>query len=113
MWARTAEVTLSCFLAVSSFFFPFERNLLPFDMIVAFFIGTFSLLSFYHPLRKIHLVNLFFTFVLIGYAFLEPGNPPPPPFQNYMVLGIIFFMLNIIPSQASKPPLPWSKFYEE
>lgn len=113
MWARAIEITLACFLAISSFIFSYPENLLWLDLVLAFFLALFSLLSFSHRLRKMHLCNLIISFFLIGLAYFAEGNPPAPPFQNYMVLGILLFMLVILPSEASKPPVPWSKFYQE
>ncbi len=112
MWARIVEVSLGCFLAISSFIFPYPAPLWIFDFFVAVWIWFFALASYHHPLRKIHLMNLIPAFTLIVIAWMQPNPPPAPAFQNYMVIALLLFLFTILPSHASSPPDPWSKFYQ-
>lgn len=83
------------------------------DFTVATLIALFSLGTYYKPLRKIHLVNLAIALYLIFLSYLFQDSPMYAALQNYMVLGIIILMTAIIPSEATKPPIPWRKYYEE
>ena len=60
-----------------------------------------------------HLCNLAVAFylILLGYIFKEGAYPEP--LQNYVVLGLLLFMIAIVPSEASKPPVPWREFYRK
>lgn len=113
MWARVVEIMLATFLAISSFIFPYPAPLWIFDIIVATWLYTFSFLSFYFPLRKIHLLNLLASFALLIAAFTREVSPPPHAFQNYAVLGLLLFMFVLVPSYADEPPVPWSDYFKK
>lgn len=116
MWARVVEFMLALWLSISPFIFCYPKDARFFwanDFIVATLIALFSLGSIYKPLRKIHLVNLAISFYLIFLSYLFRDSPMYGPLQNYMVLGILILMTAIIPAEASKPPVPWRKFYDE
>lgn len=116
MWARVVEFMLAMWLAISPFIFKYPDDARFFwanDFTIATLIAFFSLSSIYKSLRKIHLVNLAIALYLIFLSYLFQDSPMYAALQNYMVLGIIILMTGIIPAEASKPPVPWRKFYEE
>lgn len=113
MWARIAEVLISIYLSLSSFFFPYPQPLWMFNLCIASWIWFFYFATFYHPLRNFHYYNLFAALALIVYAFIQPDSPPPPPFQNYVVIGLVLFIFGIIPNHASIPPEPWRRYYSK
>lgn len=111
MWARYFEIAIGCFLAFSSIIFPIDIWLWKWNVAMATWLCLFSLLSFYFPLRKIHFMNVFVIIVLIALAFKQPVSPPSAPYQNYVVLALLLLLFVIIPTNASKIPVPWQKFY--
>ncbi len=116
MWARVVEFMLACWLAISPFIFAYPSDVSFFwvnDFATSVVIGFFSLISFYRPLKKMHLCNLLVSAYLIALPYIFKDSPMQPALQNYMVLGLIFFMLAIVPTDASHQPKPWRDFYKE
>lgn len=116
MWARVIEFSIACWLAISPFIFNYPDEALFFwfsDLISSSLLAFFSLVSFYKPLRKMHLCNLLVSFYLVALAYIFKESAYPEPLQNYVVLGILLLMLAIIPSEAEKPPVPWREFYKK
>lgn len=114
MWPRVVEVMLACWLMVSPFVFRYPPDatfLWVNDYVCATLIVLFSMLSNIPRIEKIHLVNLAVALWLIGVAYLQPTAPPPPPYQNYVVLGFGLLIFGILPSHASEPPRAWKEFY--
>ncbi|PIS01359.1 MAG: hypothetical protein COT84_02930 [Chlamydiae bacterium CG10_big_fil_rev_8_21_14_0_10_35_9] len=111
MWARIVELFIAGFLIVSGWIFQSSSFLWIFNIITATWIILFSFLSFRHRLRKIHLMNTIAALALAICAFIQPDPPPPPVFQNYMVLALLLIMFAILPTEASKAPVPWRRFY--
>ena len=114
MWARVIEFTIACWIALSPFIFRYPGDAVFFwtsDLITSSLIAFFSLVSFYKPLRKMHLFNVLVSFylILLGYIFKEGAYPEP--LQNYVVLGLLLVMIAIVPSETNKPPVPWREFY--
>lgn len=112
MWARVIEFMLACWLALSPFIFTYPDDATFFwanDFICSTAITFFALISFYIPLRKMHLCNLLIAFYLIALGFIFKESSA----QNYVVLGILFLMLAIIPTDASLQPKPWRDFYNK
>ena len=111
MWPRVIELSIAGFLIASIWIFQSSDFLLIFNIVIAAWICLFSILSFFKQLRKIHLMNIVAAFALAIFAFIQPNPPPPPPYQNYMILSLLLVMFAILPTEASKPPMPWRKFY--
>ena len=114
MWARVVEFMLACWLAISPFIFAYPSKATFFwanDFITSVLIAFFALISFYAPLKKMHLCNLLVALYLIALAFVLKGDPMESTLQNYMVLGILFLMIAIVPTDASSSPQPWRDFY--
>ena len=116
MWARVIEFMLACWLAISPFIFAYPGQATLYwvnDFICSVAIAFFSLISYYAPLRKMHLCNLVVAFYLIALNIIFNESPIQNGLQNYEVLGIILLMLAIIPTDASQQPKPWRDFYKE
>ena len=116
MWARVVEFMLGCWMAISPFIFAYPSKAALFwatDFGCSVAIAFFAFISFYAPLRKMHLCNLFIGFYLIALGFILTESPLHNALQNYVVLGIILLMLAIIPTDASQQPKPWLDFYKE
>ena len=108
MWARTVEVMLALWLAVSGFVFrvPFERATWILALAGAAVTLTLSLLALYGPLRRAHLLLVPLGLALAVVARLS-GSPPTPAEQNLIIVGVVLAMLGVIPGNASRPPAPW------
>ncbi|MGD2168676.1 MAG: hypothetical protein PVI40_00345 [Chlamydiota bacterium] len=113
MWARIIELFIAGFLIASSWIFQSSSFLWIFNIITTTWIILFSLLSFSHRLRKIHLMNIIAALALAICAFIQPDPPPPPVYQNYMVLALLLIMFAVLPTEASKAPIPWRRFYKK
>lgn len=116
MWARTVEVMLGLWLAASPFVFrhgPDAARLWWSDMGSASLVASFSLLSFWGPARRAHLLNLPVALWLAGSGYFGPGDPPSPAAQNDLIVGLILLMLAIIPSEATLPPKGWRRRFQE
>lgn len=114
MWARVVELMLGCWLAMSPFIFRHSTNqtsLWTNDLVCAATIVTLSLLSFWRPLRRLHLINVVVALWLIGFGFLLSSYPAPPALQNDIAAGLLLVMLAVIPSEAVHPPQSWRDFY--
>jgi hypothetical protein len=111
MWARVVEFMLALWLAISPLFFGHAlwKNALS----CGFLIGSFALLSFHSKLPKLHLLNLPVALWLLICAGKSGEFPLSPFLQNYIVLGLLFGMLGIIPSDSEKPPATWRKFLKK
>jgi hypothetical protein len=109
MWARVIEVMLGCWLAISPFIFghpPGARTLWTNDLTCGFVIAILALLSFWFPLRYMHIAIVVPAIWLIIVGFLS-GYPAPPASQNHILLGLLLLMFAIIPNEANLPPRPW------
>ncbi|MBP7074632.1 MAG: hypothetical protein KBA81_04530 [Rhabdochlamydiaceae bacterium] len=116
MWARVIEFMLACWLAISPFIFAYPDEAIFFwvsDFGCSVAIAFFAFISFYDPLKKMHLCNLFAAFYLIALGFCSKESFLHYALQNYIVLGILLLMLAIIPTDASQQPKPWRDFYNE
>lgn len=115
MWGRIIEFMLACWLAVSPFIFgyPFDAIFLwTNDLVCSSLIAFFSLICFYRPLRKMHLCNLLVSFYLIGISVALKDTVPHESIQNYVTLGFLLLMIDLVPTDAEKPPQPWRDFYQ-
>ena len=113
MWPRVIEFMLACWLAISPFIFNYPKSTTFFwvnDFGCSVAIAFFALISFYEPLRKMHLCNLLMAFYLIILGFIFKESSLQSALQNYVVLGIIFLMIAIVPTDASEQPKPWRDF---
>ncbi|NGX59557.1 MAG: hypothetical protein KR126chlam3_00709 [Chlamydiae bacterium] len=116
MWAREIEFMLACWLSISPFIFGYPKDAIFFwlsDLACSSLLAFCALISYYKPLRKMHLCNLIVAFYLISLSFLLRGSPHYEPLQNYMALGVLLLMISIVPTEAEKPPIPWREFYEK
>ncbi len=116
MWARVVEFMLACWLAISPFIFAYPDDATFFwttDFVTSAAIVFFALVSFYGPLKKMHLCNLLAAFYLIVLGFIFKESPLQHALQNYVVVGITLLMLAIVPTDASQQPKPWRDFYNE
>jgi hypothetical protein len=115
MWARAVEICLACWLAISPFIFGYAGD----DLVLwavgwasAAAITTVSLLSFKRSIDRMHLWNFLIAGLLVGVSFTTP-SPPPPAYQNFVVVGVLLFVFAIVPSYASDIPRGWAAFYGE
>lgn len=116
MWARVIEVMIAIWLILSPFIFRYpsqETFLWMNDFICAFSVALCALLSFWHPLRKIHLVTLAIAFYLWALGYIDFPEKASIASQNSAVIGLLLLMLAIVPSHAEQPSYSWKKFLEE
>jgi hypothetical protein len=110
MWARVVEFMLGCWLAVSPFIFQHPAdNLWPWtiDWTAASLVILFALLSYWRPLKHIHLATAAVAVALVAIGRLSSWEHPPPAAQNQIVTGLLLLMFALVPSDASQPPGTW------
>lgn len=113
MWARIIEFMLSIWLALSPFIFHYPQEatqLWANDFICASLVAFLALLSFWDLFRHIHLLTLGVAFWLWGIGYQSFPEAPSIAQQNGVVLGILLFMLAMIPSSSDQLPRSWQKF---
>ena len=113
MWARVVEVMLAIWLLISPFIFrhpTHETFLWVNDFICGSLVAVFALFSFWHPLRKIHLMTLGVALWLWGLGYTSFPEMTPPSQENSVVIGLILLMLAIIPSHSHHTTLSWKEF---
>ena len=116
MWARVVEVMIAIWLALSPFIFhhPAKETFLWMnDFICACLVALFALFSFWHPLRKIHLVTLAVAFWLWTQGYGNFPERASAAAQNSVVIGLLLLMLAIVPSYSEKSSFSWQKFIEK
>lgn len=114
MWGRVIELMLGLWLVLSPFIFghyPLHPALWRSDFACGIAIVLLALLSFWHTLRHVHLLNLLVAGWLIGFGYVYGGYPSPPGAQNNILLGLTLLLFAIIPNDANQPPLPWRHYY--
>jgi hypothetical protein len=112
MWARVVEFMLGCWLAISPFIFRHpadDRTLWVTDWVSAGLVILFALLSYWPPLKSIHLATLLVALVLVVVGRLSSWEHPPPGAQNQIVVGLLLLMFALVPSHASHPPPAWDE----
>src|SRR5688572_25128019 len=110
MWARVVEFMLGCWLAISPFIFRHPADDLALwvtDWIAAGLVILFALLSYWPPLKHIHLVTAAVALALVAVGRLLAWEDPPPGAQNQIVVGLLLLMFALVPSHASRPPDAW------
>ncbi len=113
MWARIVEVMIAVWLALSPFIFHYpseETFLWTNDFVCACLVALFALFSFWHPLRKIHLVTIAIAFWLWGLGYRDFPEKTAVSLQNSVVIGLLLLILAIVPSHSSQLSHPWQKF---
>lgn len=101
---------LGCWLAISPFVFahPSSATVIWWtDWIAATLVISFALLSFWWPLRRMHLATAVVSCALIGIGRLSVAGEVPPALQNQIVVGLLLLMFALVPSHASQPPSAW------
>lgn len=113
MWARITEIFLAGWLAISPFIFQTSAQEMHSNFISAFLIALFALLSYWHPLRKIHLLSLGVALWLWGFGYSTFPLLASPSLENSVAVGFLLSMLAIVPNQTHLPSPSWQKFYQE
>lgn len=115
MWARVVEFMLAVWLAFSPFILRYssqEPLMWANTLICAALIMLFALLSFWDPLRKIHLLTLGVALWLLGLGYSTFPEIAQPPEENSAVLGLLLLMLTIVPTHSHHLSRSWQKFIE-
>lgn len=111
MWARVLEFVMACWLVLSRFIFSYDAGdvfLRVNDLVCAVLVMALAFLSFWRPLRYIHLAIIPVGLWLTALAFLQ--SDMLPAYRNYMVVGVLLLLFAIVPSSASEPPHTWSAY---
>lgn len=115
MWPRTIELMLGLWLVLSPWIFRHWETHRTLSWVV---IATGALMvvvacaSFWHPLRRIHLVLLPVALGLAAYGYFGFAHPTPPGAQNALLVGLVLILIAIIPPRPSAPPEPWRELLE-
>tara|TARA_R110002095_G_scaffold124135_1_gene107841 strand:+ start:4072 stop:4428 length:357 start_codon:yes stop_codon:yes gene_type:complete len=110
MWSRVIEFMLGCWLAISPFIFtlePQQSGIWYLDWIYAVLVILFALLSYWKPLRHIHLATGLLALAMIGYGRFAVESPISPALQNHIITGLLLLMFSLVPNRASHPPRVW------
>lgn len=111
MWSRMIEVLIGGWLCASPFVFrhpDLQSGWWINDLATGGCIIAFSLLSFWHPTRRAHLLNLLVATWLVAFAYFQGLADAPPASQNHLAVGVTLLMFAIIPNHASDPPESWA-----
>lgn len=110
MWARVVELMLGAWLVISPFVFrgtPGVDDYFVNDLICGSLAGLFALLSFWRPTRRAHLATLALGAWLALFGYFSADRPGPPAAQNDLVIGLLLIVFAVVPTEASRPPIPW------
>jgi hypothetical protein len=113
MWARTVEVMLGCWLAISPFVFHHaadEAALWWNDLGTAAVVIAFALGSLYRPLRHAHLLTLLVAAWLVGFGYVTSLSAASPASQNQIAVGLLLLIFAIVPTESNKPPESWREY---
>lgn len=113
MWARVVEFMLAIWLTLSPFIFHYPSDATFFwvnSFVCASLVICFAFLSFWHPLRKIHLLTLGIALWLWGLGYSTFPEKTSIFLENFVVIGLLLFMLAIIPSHSNQLSYSWQKF---
>lgn len=113
MWARVMEFMLACWLIISLFIFRYtaeDQFIWMSDTVCACLVALFALLSFWDPLRKIHLLTLGVALWLLGVGYRAFPALASIPEENSMAVGLLLSMLSIVPCHAHLLSRSWQEF---
>ena len=113
MWARFFEMGLALWLGFSSFVFNYPNEdpfFIQSDLLAAGFTFLFSLLSFWEPLRKTHLLIFLIAIYLCAVSYSTFPEIALPYQENSIAVGLFLLMLAIVPNRAHLPPRSWREF---
>jgi hypothetical protein len=118
MWPRVVEVMIGVWLAMSPFIFHPSFEHPPYwwsDFACSVLVMTFALLSFWHPTRKAHLLQIVMGLWLMAWAYANGfvREPVPPSLQNNVMTGFTLLMFAILPNRASRPTASWENLLLE
>ena len=115
MWPRVVELMLGCWLLLTAFIFRGTPQLEAFvvnDAVAGGIVVICSLLCYWRPTRRAHVVTLLVGLGLAAYGYFVTERPGPPAAQNDIMVGLLLFIFAIIPTEASLPPEPWRRARE-
>ncbi len=115
MWARTVEVMLACWLAISPLVFhrgPAETLAWGMEPVAGVAVMVLALAAFYRPLRGAHLGILLVSAWLVVEGYRITGAHADPREQNCLMVGLLLAMFAICPTQGDEPPPGWQAFRE-
>lgn len=119
MWARTVEVMFGCWLLMSPFIFghlPEPAAWWINDFACGTLMIAFGALSFWHPARHAHLLQIALGLWMLGFAYYQrfavypDAHYAPAALQNLASVAFLLLMFAIIPNEASRPPSSWERF---
>lgn len=113
MWPRVVEIMLGCWMAVSPFIFHHSAQKPSYwiaDWSAAMAVIVIGLMSYWPPMRHLHLVTCAVGLGMCAFAYLGEPYPTPPALQNHLVIGLLLLMFGLIPNHASQAPPAWQEF---
>ena len=114
MWARIVEFMLGVWLLLSPLIFESgadSTRLLIACGVSFVLIVLVSLLSYLEKFNQLHFLTSVVGIGLLLSAFLYDYSPPPPAYQNFVVVGLLLLMFGVLPNRLQKPPKEWREFY--
>lgn len=110
MWPRTAELMIGAWLILSPLVFRGTESVDRFvaiDLAAGSAVVVFSLLSFWRPAERAHLLTAALAIGLGAVAYFGWERPGPPAAQNEITVALLLVLLAIVPNEANEPPEPW------
>ena len=110
MWPRVVEFMLGCWLAMSPIIFRDSSSELlvwSMDWSFALLIVSFALLSYWRPLRHLHLATAVLSLAMVAVGRFYASGNVTPEFQNYILVGLLLLMFALVPNDAGRPPRRW------
>lgn len=116
MWARILEFSLSCWLAISLLIFTLPEDhavrLTEETLLLCILIAGCSLGSISKRFARLHLLNILFGLLLVGETLFQSPSPPAAFYQSRMIVGILLFILALIPVDSEMPSPSWRVFFK-
>ena len=112
MWARTVELMLGVWLAIS----PLVLRIDPLEFaalnayVCAVLIVASSCVAYWPPARQARWLTAAVALWLMARSYLTAfggPHPAPPELQNELTVGLLLAMFVIVPNDAGRPPEPW------
>jgi hypothetical protein len=107
MWARVVEIMIGCWLLMSPFIFRVgkaDTATWANDLGCGAAVIALAWLSYWHPLRHIHLISVGVAIWLFVFGRFLSVNASLPQAQNDIVVGLLLLMFALVPNEASRPP---------
>lgn len=115
MWPRAVELMLGLWLTLGPFLFSHldDRALTWSVELSGWTVVVLAALSFTRRFHRAHLGNIAVGLWLAAHGYFGYAHPAPPGAQNAILTGLTVLMIAIAPTDSTRPPASWRRFYGE